>query len=453
MRRLLLLCFAVVLSGAIGMTPAAAQETDENTLLDIIQAEPELSIFADLIATAGLDDLFTQTDRSYTVFAPSNAAFDDMPAPVMAYLSAQPQLVERLLGYHLLDDARMSDALESSRLATVEGSELTVFVDDSGVSLDGVPLIMTNNTATNGVLHTLDSLLVPPLTLPAVDPLEITGDIRIAGSSTVFPLTERIREDFYAGGYTDEITIQSIGTGGGFEAFCVSGETDISNASRAIRPEERDLCQARGRVPLRFTVGMDAMAVAVSTDNTFVENLSLSQLADVFSTATTWADVNPDWPDEPIARYIPGTDSGTFDYFVSTVFDGEADRLLDAGNKHLSEDDTVLVEGIEDNPYAIGFFGYAYYSENRDILDSISVNGVAPTEDSAESGTYRLARPLYIYSAPSVMQQKPRVAAFINYYLTNVNEEVQDVGYFPASRRMLNLSRLFWLAATETAPQ
>jgi phosphate transport system substrate-binding protein len=451
MRRFVVL--PVLLLLLVSALASAAQ--DDETLLDVIQAEDNLSTFASLIDTAGLEDVFSRADATYTVFAPSDVAFEDIPAPVLEYLTTQPQLLTRILQYHLLEAPLMAADLQSENRATAEGAEMTIFVEESGVSVDGVPVTTPDITASNGVIHTLDNLLVPPLSdaLPSVDPLEITGDIRVAGSSTVFPLTERLRDDFYAGGYTDEITIQSTGTGGGFERFCVSGETDISNASRAIRAEERDLCEARGRTPLRFTVGVDAMVVAVSTENNFVENLTPSQLADVFSTAETWADVNPDWPAEPIQRFIPGTDSGTFDYFVSTVFDGDDTPLLDAGNKRLSEDDEVLVEGIQGDPYAVGFFGYAYYSDNQDSLESLSLSGVPPTEESAESGTYRLARPLYIYSAPSVMQEKPEVAAFINYYLTNVNDEVQDVGYFPAPRRELNLGRLFWLAGTETTPE
>ncbi|MDX1614358.1 MAG: substrate-binding domain-containing protein, partial [Candidatus Promineifilaceae bacterium] len=207
-------------------------------------------------------------------------------------------------------------------------------------------------------------------TLPAVDPLAVTGDIVTAGSSTVFPLAERMAERFQDEGYYGQITIDSIGSGAGFERFCEAGETDVSNASRPIRDSEVESCREIGREPIEFRVGTDALAVTVSQDNDFVESLTVEQLAQVFSTAETWADVDPSWPAEPIQRFIPGTDSGTFDYFVEEVFDEDEEPILNpAGTEpQLSEDDNVLVQGIQGSPYAVGFFGYAYFDENRDTL-------------------------------------------------------------------------------------
>ncbi|MCB9101782.1 MAG: PstS family phosphate ABC transporter substrate-binding protein [Anaerolineales bacterium] len=269
--------------------------------------------------------------------------------------------------------------------------------------------------------------------LPEVDPLSVTGDIISAGSSTVFPLSERMAERFQDEGYGGNITIDSIGSGAGFERFCVAGETDISNASRAIKDTEVESCQAIGREPIEFRVGTDALAVVVNRENDFIEGATLEELATIFSTAETWADVNPDWPAEPIQRFIPGTDSGTFDYFVEAVFDENEEPILSASNLQLSEDDNVLVQGVEGSPYAIGFFGYAYYNENQDKLKALSVEGIAPTAESAEDGSYPLARPLFIYSTADIIAEKPQVGSFINYYLTHVNDEILDVGYFPAS--------------------
>ncbi|MCB9106452.1 MAG: PstS family phosphate ABC transporter substrate-binding protein [Anaerolineales bacterium] len=269
--------------------------------------------------------------------------------------------------------------------------------------------------------------------LPAVDPLSVTGDIITAGSSTVFPLSERMAERFQDEGYAGNITIDSIGSGAGFERFCVAGETDISNASRAIKDTEIESCQAIGREPIEFRVGTDALAVVVSQENDFIEGATTEELAAIFSTAETWADVNPDWPAEPIQRFIPGTDSGTFDYFVEAVFEEDEEPILSASNLQLSEDDNVLVQGVEGSPYAIGFFGYAYYNENQEALKALAVDGVSPTEDSAEDGSYPLARPLFIYSDANIIAEKPQVGSFINFYLTNVDDEILDVGYFPAS--------------------
>ena len=282
--------------------------------------------------------------------------------------------------------------------------------------------------------------------LPEPDPLMATGDIVTAGSSTVFPLTERMVERYQSEGFAGQITVDSIGSGAGFERFCVAGETDIANASRAIKEDEVAACEAIGRTPLEFRVGTDALAVVVNPDNEFVDNLSLAQLALAFSTAETWADVDPSFPAEPIARYSPGTDSGTFDYFVEAVFDEDDAPILASSGTQFSEDDNVLVQGVEGDPYAIGYFGYAYYLENADLLKIINIEGVEPTAETAEDGSYPLSRPLYIYSDGTLMQEKPQVADFINFYLTFVNEEIIDVGYFPASDAALNDARQNWLA-------
>jgi phosphate transport system substrate-binding protein len=283
--------------------------------------------------------------------------------------------------------------------------------------------------------------------LPEVDPLAVTGDIVTAGSSTVFPLSERIAERFQDEGYSGLITIDSIGSGAGFERFCVAGETDISNASRPIHEDEVASCQAIGREPIEFRVGTDALAVTVSAENDFVTDVTLDELAQIFSTAEVWSDVRPEWPAEPILRYIPGTDSGTFDYFVEEIFDEDEEPILSASNTELSEDDNVLVQGILGSPYAVGFFGYAYYAENADTLNILNIEGVEPNKANVDNASYPLARPLFIYSTANIMAEKPQVNDFIDFYLTHVNEEIQDVGYFPASTEALDLSKQNWLDA------
>jgi phosphate transport system substrate-binding protein len=287
------------------------------------------------------------------------------------------------------------------------------------------------------------------IVLPEVDPLAVSGDIISAGSSTVFPLSERMAERFQDEGYSGQITIDSIGSGAGYERFCVAGETDISNASRAIKDSEIESCRAIGREPIEFRVGTDAIAVTVSTGNDFVKDVTLEELALIFSTAETWADVRPEWPAEPIQRFIPGTDSGTFDYFVEAVMDKNEEPILSASNLQLSEDDNVLVQGVQGSPYAVGFFGYAYYNENQGTLKALALNGVAPTEQSAEDGSYPLARPLFIYSTADIINEKPQVGAFINFYLTHVNDEILDVGYFPASATALDEAKAKLLAALQ----
>ncbi|HSM58856.1 MAG TPA: PstS family phosphate ABC transporter substrate-binding protein [Candidatus Sulfomarinibacteraceae bacterium] len=286
-------------------------------------------------------------------------------------------------------------------------------------------------------------------TLPPVDPLQVEGDIVSAGSSTVYPLIEAVATQFESEGYRGRITIDSIGSGAGFERFCVAGETDLSTASRPINSSEVESCRRLGREPIEFRVGTDALAIAVNRNNDFVDNVSLEEVALLFSTARTWSDVRPQWPDERILRYIPGTDSGTYDYFVEVIFDENQVAILNAANLEQSEDDNVLVQGVLGSPYAVTFFGYAYYQENATQLRALSIGDVEPSADAVERGDYALSRPLYIYSTADIMQQKPQVAAFVNYFLSRVDDVVADVGYFPASREAMEDARLKWVEAME----
>jgi len=277
----------------------------------------------------------------------------------------------------------------------------------------------------------------------------LTGTINAAGSSTVYPLEEAIAQSFTDEGFAGQININSVGTGGGFETFCVNGETDIANASRAIKDAETASCAAINRTPVEFRVGTDAIAVVVSTSNDFATDITMEELALLFTTATNWSDVRPEWPNEPIQRFSPGTDSGTFDYFVENVItkpqgldvDASEALILGATNIQFSEDDNVLVQGVESSPYAIGYFGFAYYINQASNLKALSLNGVTPDAATAESGEYPMARPLFIYSDANIIREKPEVAAFIDYFLTNVNDVIGEVGYFPASEEALNQAR------------
>jgi phosphate transport system substrate-binding protein len=331
-------------------------------------------------------------------------------------------------------------------------------------AVEGAPATATAEATaeTSGAVSTVAGA-AGAVGLPEVNPLEVTGDIIVAGSSTVYPLTERMAERFVDDGYAGNITIDSIGTGAGFERFCKAGETDISNASRPIRDSEIENCAAIGRTPIEFRVGTDALAIVVNPANGWVgeEGLTVEEIAKLFSAEyTNWSDVNPAWPAEPIKRFSPGTDSGTYDYFIEAVMDpayvtddaategkGE-EMLLSAANLQLSEDDNVLVQGVGGDKSAIGYFGFAYFEENAGALRDLPVDGVTPAVETVNAGDYPLARPLYIYSDATVMANKPQVASFINFFLTNVNDEVIDVGYFPASDEALDTARQNWLSAS-----
>lgn len=287
------------------------------------------------------------------------------------------------------------------------------------------------------------------LGLPSIDPLDVpAGDIAIAGSSTVFPLSVAILDQWQDEG-GPEYAIDSIGSGGGFERFCVEGASDISNASRAIKDEEIASCEEINRFPIEIRVGTDALSVVISTGNYFAENLTIEEIAAAFSApaGATWDTVNPSFPAHPIQAFSPGADSGTFDYFNEVVFDEEEPSpILSAGVVEIvGEDDNLTVRGVSEDRCtegdlnsvcAIGYFGYAYYQENADTLTTVAVDAgdgpVAPSEDTVNDNTYPISRPLFMYTDESVIAEKPQVGQFIAYYLNNVNDVIGPVGYFPA---------------------
>jgi phosphate transport system substrate-binding protein len=297
------------------------------------------------------------------------------------------------------------------------------------------------------------------LGLPIIDPIDVDSGatVNIAGSSTVFPLSTAVVAQWVDEG-GPEYPIDSIGSGGGFERFCTEGASDISNASRPIHDDEVANCQALGREPIEVRVGTDALSLVVSPGNTFATELTFEELAIAFSltdAGATWADVNPDFPAHPIALFSPGADSGTFDYFNEEIYpeETEADEpspILSSIANIVGEDDNVTVQGVAEDgctegdlstTCAIGYFGYAYYAENADTLVAVAIDGgegpVEPGDDSVNEGTYPLARPLFMYTAASVIAEKPQVAEFMAYYLNNVNDLIGEVGYFPAPTEAL----------------
>jgi phosphate transport system substrate-binding protein len=265
----------------------------------------------------------------------------------------------------------------------------------------------------------------------------LTGAVEIDGSSTVYPITEAVAEEFMleTGGDV-RVTVGVSGTGGGFKRFC-AGETAISNASRPIKESELEACKQAGIEPVELPVAWDGQAVVVNSGNDFVQCLTTEELRRIWepgSTVQTWSDVRPEWPDEPIALYGPGTSSGTFDYFTETIM-GEEDASR--ADYTASEDDNVLVQGVAGDPNALGYFGYAYFAENQDKLNIVAVdsgNGcVTPTVETIESGEYApLSHPLFIYVDRAELE-RPAVRRFVEFYLQAAPELAAQVGYVPLS--------------------
>ncbi len=291
--------------------------------------------------------------------------------------------------------------------------------------------------------------------LPPVVPADVKGNIVIAGSSTVYPLTQKVAEDFKKDGYADNITVDSIGSGAGITRFC-RGEIDIANASRAMTPAEIETCKKIGREPIQFQVGVDALTIVMSRQNKFVNSLNRKQIALIFGgKAVTWKDVNAKWPAERIKLFSPGTDSGTYDYFVEEIYKEEKDAKVRRAivsavpGIQLSEDDNVLVKGVEGSQYAIGYFGFAYYNEEKARLKAIGYEGVLPSERTVGNNSYKFARPLFIITTAKIMKEKPQVGAFVNYYYTNVEKVIKGVGYFPEPAARLNEMRATYVNATK----
>ena len=261
---------------------------------------------------------------------------------------------------------------------------------------------------------------------------DIAGPVVIDGSSTVEPLSSAAAELFMGENPGAEVTVGTSGTGGGFQKFC-AGETDISNASRPIKDEEKATCEENNVAYTELSVANDALTVVVNKENDFVKCLTVEQLKMIWepgSTVATWDQVDPSFPAEKIDLYGPGADSGTFDYFTDVINGEEGASRTDYNP---SEDDNVIVQGVENSAGALGYFGFSYYEENAEKLNAVEIdNGegcVAPSLEAAQDGSYApLSRPLFIYVS-DVGVKKPQVAAFADYYLSS-NEEIVSAAQF-----------------------
>lgn len=274
----------------------------------------------------------------------------------------------------------------------------------------------------------------------------LSGDIPIDGSSTVFPITEAVAEKF--GGLTGRnvrVVVGISGTGGGFKKFCAN-ETVISDASRPIKQKEVDLCSAAGAEYIELPVAIDGLSVVVNPENHFVDCLSVEQLNKIWSpesegVVTHWNQVDPDWPAEEIKMYAPGVDSGTFDYFTEAI---NGDGGVSRGDFTASEDDNVLVQGVSGDRYSLGYFGYAYYVENKDKVKVVPIDGgngcIAPTDEAINNGTYvPLSRPLFIYVRADAAQDD-HVAEFVRYYMGEEGQKLAaSVGYIPFPQEVYDL--------------
>jgi phosphate transport system substrate-binding protein len=262
----------------------------------------------------------------------------------------------------------------------------------------------------------------------------LSGTVEIDGSSTVYPITAAVAEEFNKIYPDVRVNVGISGTGGGMKRFNV-GETDISDASRPIKVAEAQKAKENGVVYTEFSVALDGLTVMVNPSNTWVDYLTVDELKRIWepnSTVNSWNDVRPGWPNTPIRLYGPGTDSGTFDYFTEVIM-GKVDASRP--DYTASEDDNVLVQGISGDPNALGYFGYAYYAQNKDKLKIVPIDSgagpVTPTDATINSGQYTpLSRPLFIYVSYTAFQ-RPEVKAFVQFYMEHAEQLVAEVGYTP----------------------
>lgn len=265
----------------------------------------------------------------------------------------------------------------------------------------------------------------------------VSGEIVVDGSSTVQPLTAAAGELFKQENADVNVSVGTAGTGGGFEVFC-QGSTDISDASRPIEDEEAAACEKEGIDYTELLVATDALTVVVSAENDFVDCLTTDQLKTIWEPKaegkiTTWDQVDPSFPSDDIELYGPGTDSGTFDYFTDVINGEEGASRTDY---NASEDDNVLVQGVQGSANALGYFGFTYYEENADTLKAVEVDSgggcVAPSAEAAQDGTYTpLSRPLFIYVSNQAAADKPQVKAFVDFYAENVTPIAEAAQYIP----------------------
>lgn len=278
-----------------------------------------------------------------------------------------------------------------------------------------------------------------PATVHAL-PEEGKRAVLIDGSSTVYPISEAVAEEFGSTHPNIRVSIGVSGTGGGFKKFC-AGETDISEASRPIKATEAEHCKAQGVGYVELPIAYDALTIIVNPANTWLTSITVDELKKLWApesqgTVTKWSQVNPTWPDKPIHLYGPGIDSGTFDYFTEAI-NGKEDASR--GDYTSSEDDNVIIQGVARDPLALGFLGMSYVQENASKVKAIAVGSdkaVLPSASSVRDGSYQpLSRPLFLY-VRSDRAREPSVQAFLSFYLSEGATLVEQVGYVGLSKEL-----------------
>lgn len=302
------------------------------------------------------------------------------------------------------------------------------------------------NLVSVALLATISALTI--FTVSVVSQTQLSGSIKVDGSSTVYPITEAVAEEFTKRHPNVKVTVGISGTGGGFKKFS-RGETDISNASRPIKREEDEECRKNDIAYIELPVAYDALAVVVNPRNNWCDYLTVDELKRMWEPAAqgkivNWSQIRKGFPDRPLRLFGPGPDSGTFDYFTEFVCGKSG---ASRGDYTASEDDNVLVQGVASDPNALGYFGFAYYEENKNRLKAVAIQHpnyndgkpCLPSVKAVIEDRYPLARPLFIY-VNRKSADKPEVKAFVEFYLQNAAKLVREVGYVPLPKRAYGLA-------------
>ena len=281
------------------------------------------------------------------------------------------------------------------------------------------------------------------------DSSDLSGEVVITGSSTVYPVSDKMAEEFMNEHPGVDVPVDSTGSGGGFENHFCPGNSDINGASRPIKDEEKEHCQSNDVEPVEFEIASDALTMAVNNEADWVDSMTFDEMSQIWREdgAEMWSDVRDEWPDEEFELYGPASTSGTYDWFNENVIGEDYNHTA---QHEPTEEDNLIVQGIRDSPYAIGYFGFAYYNSNSDQVKAIEVEAeegdgpAAPSLENAKDGSYPMARPLFIYPSEEAIQRE-EVYEFLKFYFEEAETDtVSDIGYVPSSTdlRDENLDKL-----------
>jgi len=356
---------------------------------------------------------------------------------------ASCHLATLLLCFLLLAACRAAPAEQTAVTSNVDAIEHYI-----ATAPDAVSVVDSSAVA---ALPTPPAVGDKGIALPEIDPHLLQGDIYTSGAPGLAVLTQQLFQRFVADGYPGHLYLENQGTHIGYEDFCgVHADrplADFAGGNRPLLQEELDICLRRGRVPLAFSIGMEAFVVVVHPTNDFVADVNMAELADLF-TAKRWSDVNPAWPQRKITRLMINPIHFPFIFFAEVVFAGNTQLLQTAPNMYIAQDELEILEKMRDNPDAISFISYGAYLRSRDTLRLVQIGGMMPTPATLQHGDWPFTTPLLFYSTAELLQAKPQLSGFLTFYLTNLNTEIAAIGLFPVPGATLDRAKLNLLTGT-----